>query len=118
MKSHTTNQLLYDKSPISKFEQSHETIEYRELRYPFAKSFERKDWHDYEFIIEEALREGPGEHGKPYELTDPEEKALNEQLVDIEGMSVIVSDKISVNRSIPDTRDPRFEFKILSSLPI
>src|SRR5690349_4279120 len=40
--------------------------------YPFAKIYERRDWHDYEFIEYEKLRKGPGEHGAPVKLTDQE----------------------------------------------
>jgi hypothetical protein len=72
--------------------------------YPFVKNFERKDWHDYKFIEYEKNRIGPGEQGKPYKLTDPKDIKLNEELFKVEGFYVIVSDKISVNRSVPDSR--------------
>lgn len=79
----------------------------RKFNYPYVKDFERKDWHDYDFIATEASREGPGEHGQPYTLTNPAEIALNAKVYDTEGFYAIVSDKVSVNRSVPDTRDPR-----------
>lgn len=72
--------------------------------YPFVKDFDKKDWHDYDFIAYEKSRKGPGEQGAPYTLTDPEEIKLNNKLFEDEGFYVIVSDKISVRRSVPDTR--------------
>lgn len=77
------------------------------MLYPVAKNYKRKDWNDYKFIEYEKSREGPGENGKPFELTDPVDIALNKKLFRIEGLYVIVSDKISVNRSVPDTRMPK-----------
>lgn len=71
------------------------------------KYYERKDWHDWDFIDYEKKRKGPGEHGKPFVLTDPADIELNEKLRKEDGMHVIVSDKISVNRSIPDFRFPK-----------
>jgi hypothetical protein len=72
--------------------------------YPEVKNYELKDWHDYAFMEEEARRVGPGENGTAVVLTDPEEVKISEELKKIEGLNVYVSDKISVNRSIPDVR--------------
>ena len=58
----------------------------------------------------EAAREGPGEQGVPYALTDPKDIQLNEELFKIEGLYAIVSDKISVNRSVPDVRIQQYLF--------
>lgn len=78
------------------------------MRGQFEPNFsaypKRKDWHDWKFIEYEKSRTGPGEQGKPFELTNPEDIALNQKLFRIEGLYVVVSDKISVNRSVPDTR--------------
>ena len=76
----------------------------KDAKYPIAKNYKRKDWHDWKFIEYEKSREGPGEQGKPYVLTDPDDIKLNQKLFNIEGLYVVVSDKISVNRSVPDTR--------------
>lgn len=76
-------------------------------QYPVIKSFDRKDWHDYEFINYEGSREGVGEQGKGHELTDSDEIKQDNELEREEGLHVIVSDKISVNRSIQDTRPKR-----------
>lgn len=75
--------------------------------YPVASNFERIDWHDWKFIEYERNRNGPGENGKPFVLTDPADIELNDKLFKIEGLYAVVSDKISVNRSVPDTRLPQ-----------
>lgn len=74
--------------------------------YPILKNYERKDWHDYDFIAKEKTRVGPGERGKPFRLTDPQDIEENKILYKVEGLNALVSDRISVNRSIPDTRHP------------
>lgn len=77
-----------------------------------------RDWHDYEFIAYEKKREGPGEQGLAVTLTDPLELELNEKLYNQTGYSVVISDKISVNRSISDNRSERCKtLKYLSQLP-
>jgi len=77
-----------------------------DMKYPFATNYERKDWHDYEFINYEASRRGPGEQGEPHELTDAADIARNEDILNNEGLYGVVSDQISVNRSLPDPRMP------------
>lgn len=72
--------------------------------YPEVRSYEMKDWHNYEFMDYEASRVGPGENGSAVIITDPEEMKINDELRQTEGLSVLVSDKISVNRSLPDVR--------------
>lgn len=72
--------------------------------YPEVESYELKDWHDYEFIAFERSRLGPGENGSAVILTDPKEIKLSDELREIEGLNVFVSDKISVKRSLPDVR--------------
>lgn len=72
--------------------------------YPIATNYEKKDWHDYDFIKNEAAREGLGEQGKGVELIDPSWIAVDKKLNDAEGLHVFISDIISVNRSIIDTR--------------
>lgn len=68
-------------------------------KYPVVTNFERKDWHDYKFIAMEANRTGPGEQGKPFELTDPEDIKRNQKLFKIEGLYVL-RNKIIVNSCI------------------
>lgn len=74
--------------------------------FPVAQNYERKDWHDWQFIEYEKTRTGPGEHGKGLLLTDPYEIELNKNLSKVEGLSPLTTDKISVNRSVPDGRLP------------
>lgn len=57
-----------------------------------------------DFMKYERTRKGAGEQGRSYVLTNTSEIELDKKLVMEEGLSVVVSDKISVNRSIPDTR--------------
>ncbi|MBN3276724.1 GLT10 acetylgalactosaminyltransferase, partial [Polyodon spathula] len=75
----------------------------------------RRDWHDQEAIRRDAARSGDGEQGKPFPLTDAdrEDQAYREN-----GFNIYVSDKISVNRSIPDIRHPNCRTKLyLEKLP-
>ena len=65
---------------------------------------ELKDWHDYQFMVYEYYRVGIGEKGVAVILQDPNEIADNDRLYQKSGFSEIVSNKISVNRSIPDPR--------------
>lgn len=76
----------------------------RRLDYPFITNFERKDWHDHKFIKYELSRIGPGEQGKPHKLKNPKDIARNAEMLKTEGFFPIVSDQVSVNRSVPDTR--------------
>uniref|UniRef100_A0A8C3VIB8 Polypeptide N-acetylgalactosaminyltransferase n=1 Tax=Catagonus wagneri TaxID=51154 RepID=A0A8C3VIB8_9CETA len=74
-----------------------------------------KDWHDREAIRRDAQRTGNGEQGKPYPMTDAErvDQAYREN-----GFNIYVSDKISLNRSLPDIRHPNCNSKrYLETLP-
>lgn len=63
-------------------------------------------WKRYlEYQRAENSRTGPGEEGKPVVLVG-EEKAKAESLMPKEAFNRIASDKISLERSIPDVRDP------------
>ncbi|XP_058853232.1 polypeptide N-acetylgalactosaminyltransferase 10-like isoform X1 [Acipenser ruthenus] len=75
----------------------------------------RRDWHDQEAIRRDAARSGAGEQGRPFPLTDAdrEDQAYREN-----GFNIYVSDRISVNRSIPDIRHPNCRTKLyLEKLP-
>lgn len=72
--------------------------------YPRVKSYEMKDWHDYEFMAYEATRVGLGENGTKVILTDSRDISKNNEALAVEGLSGHISDLISVNRSVPDTR--------------
>ena len=80
---------------------------HKKFNHKLSDNLDRKDWHDWQFIKLEKERKGPGENGQPFDLTDPADIELNDKLFKIEGLYVVVSDKISVNRSVPDTRLPQ-----------
>lgn len=82
-------------------------IEANKFIYPTVINYEMKDWHDYNFMDYESKRIGPGEQGAPVYLEDPDDKKLDAETYAIEGLSVVTSDKISVNRSIPDVRNEK-----------
>lgn len=63
-------------------------------------------YEDIKFINYEARRKGPGEQGVSFNLTDPKEIVENEKWYKIEGFYVTVSEKISVDRALPDRRPP------------
>lgn len=66
----------------------------------------RIDWHDYEHIRMEEGRKGLGEKGKaetlPVELNEEKDLMYRKN-----GFNALLSDKISVNRSVPDIRHPK-----------
>uniref|UniRef100_A0A8C5S6K9 Uncharacterized protein n=1 Tax=Laticauda laticaudata TaxID=8630 RepID=A0A8C5S6K9_LATLA len=64
----------------------------------------KKDWHDREAIKNDLQRTGNGEQGKPYPMTDAEQV---DQAYRENGFNIFVSDKISLNRSLPDIRHPK-----------
>eukprot|EP00064_Thunnus_orientalis_P010096 superscaffoldBa00001337_g10122 len=61
----------------------------------------RVDWHDYEAMRKDAARMGNGEQGKPFPLTDADrmDQAYREN-----GFNIYISNRISLNRSLPDIR--------------
>ncbi|XP_048755192.2 probable N-acetylgalactosaminyltransferase 9 isoform X2 [Ostrea edulis] len=59
-----------------------------------------------EYHVAEDKREGAGERGKAV-LLEGEEKTLADSLFKKEAFNIIASDKIALDRSIPDVRDSR-----------
>ncbi|XP_070497839.1 N-acetylgalactosaminyltransferase 6-like [Chironomus tepperi] len=79
---------------------------------------ELKDWENYELIREDSLRTGFGEHGKGEQLTDANEIEENKKLFAEYGISALISDKISVNRSIPEYRHQKcYQMRYPKDLP-
>lgn len=66
----------------------------------------RVDWHNHTHIALEKRRKGPGEQGKAFKLTDPEDIKKNNKLNKVNGYYAVASDIISVNRSVADIRHP------------
>lgn len=64
------------------------------------------DWHNWTHIAEEKSRKGPGEQGKAFRLSDPNDIARNNELNRVNGYWAVASDIISVNRSVADIRHP------------
>lgn len=77
----------------------------------------KKDWHDWSFISNESNREGLGEHGEAVDQSDIDADEV-EALFLSNGYNAYVSDKISLNRSIPDYRHKNCAKKLyISDLP-
>ncbi|XP_049888130.1 N-acetylgalactosaminyltransferase 6-like isoform X2 [Pectinophora gossypiella] len=85
--------------------------------YFVPKNLEKIDWHNYTQIKYEAQRTGLGEQGRPAHL--PAELAHLEELLYAEnGFNGALSDKIAINRSLPDIRHPKCKKrKYIASLP-
>jgi polypeptide N-acetylgalactosaminyltransferase len=93
---------------------------------PFSSFFRKSrnkenikiDWHDYEFIQEEAKRVGPGEQGEGVTEVKPGDEDLDQRLFDENGYNGLISDYISVNRSVRDLRNENCKkLRYLKELP-
>lgn len=110
--------LFYDFYTVEDDSTSSSTVAKKFLRSWPSEKKKCRDWHDYEFIEYEKRRTGPGENGTKVLLTDENEIKLNAEAFEKTGFYVYVSDKISVNRSIPDRRPVECqELKYLHKLP-
>lgn len=73
-----------------------------------------KDWMNYKLFVEDSMRRGLGEKCEPVASFDSaEEKKENQKLLEETGFGVLISDKISVNRSLnfdvhPDCMSKRY----------
>lgn len=65
---------------------------------------ERRDWHDYAAMEADKQRSGLGEHGLPAKIEDPAEEEAERLEYRRNGFNGMLSDRISVNRSVPDVR--------------
>jgi hypothetical protein len=109
IKNYYESQLRYYRSEATFYKEALDRLKKQISvpRYPFATSYERKDYHNYEFMEAERLRVGPGEQGVKVILPGAEEVARNRELFKEHGFYGVTSDTISVNRSLPDVRLPR-----------
>lgn len=82
-------------------------------RDSLTKESKYRNWIRKDLIEQDSRRAGFGEHGTDVILTDSKEIAMNEVLYQKTGFSVVVSDKISINRSLPEVVHPdcqKFEY--------
>lgn len=73
-----------------------------ELRKDEQPSNERIDWHDYDAIKRDAERKGVGEQGVAVRLS--EDDPNYESLYKVNGFNAALSDKIALDRAVPDIR--------------
>lgn len=64
---------------------------------------EKIDWHDYKQIIDDLQRKGVGEQGAPAKLSESEQ-SLYDSIFKVNGFNGALSDKIALDRSLPDIR--------------
>ncbi|XP_053956213.1 N-acetylgalactosaminyltransferase 6-like [Anastrepha ludens] len=69
-----------------------------------SSSANLKDWHDVEAMEREVIRKGIGESGRPAYISDQSKLELKEEITMKNGFNAVLSDMISVHRSVPDTR--------------
>ncbi|XP_050362585.1 N-acetylgalactosaminyltransferase 6-like [Nymphalis io] len=71
--------------------------------YFVPTSIKKIDWHNYQQIDYERKRVGIGEHGLPAHLPQ-KDSAIEKELYSVNGFNGALSDKIPLNRSLPDIR--------------
>lgn len=78
---------------------------------------EKIDWHDYGQIKRDLKRTGRGEQGKPEYLSDKENQEYD-ALYKVNGFNAALSDKIAIDRAVPDIRHKGCQTKkYLKNLP-
>jgi polypeptide N-acetylgalactosaminyltransferase len=78
------------------------TVQLKPLHFE-ARTSLKIDWHDYHMIEMENRRKGLGEQGVAAKLSG-RDKDNEEKISLANGFNGLLSDKISVNRSLPDIR--------------
>uniref|UniRef100_A0A0N5AB49 Polypeptide N-acetylgalactosaminyltransferase n=1 Tax=Syphacia muris TaxID=451379 RepID=A0A0N5AB49_9BILA len=69
------------------------------------RNLSKKDWHMYDLMAKDSLREGLGEGGKPVKLNlTGVEKTEQERLYKANGYNAFISDLIALDRSPKDIR--------------
>ncbi|KAH8404379.1 hypothetical protein KR222_007366 [Zaprionus bogoriensis] len=106
---------VHDEEPQVTAKSNEQRVQMFTLATPVG---ERKDWNDYAAIAADKLRSGLGEHGLPASIEDPAEKEMEQQEYRRNGFNGMLSDRISVNRSVPDVRREECKTrKYLAKLP-
>lgn len=103
------NKQYEDKINFLEHKLRHKELHYKKFersKYRVVTNYDKIDWHDYKFMKYERTREGPGENGTAYYLTNTDDLKYNKKLYNKTGFYALASDHISVNRSVPDIRDP------------
>lgn len=76
------------------------------------------DWHDYEKMDADKKRVGLGEQGQKAYLDDTFDKEYVKEVIAANGYDGVLSDQISLNRSLHDVRHPDCaNIKYLADLP-
>lgn len=77
-----------------------------------------RNWYEEKLVEDDKRRSGFGEQGAEVILTNPDEISVNRKFYSETGFAVVVSDKISVNRSLPVVVHANCsKIKYLSKLP-
>lgn len=77
----------------------------KDLPYQVENAATQIDWHDWEQIETESKRLGVGEQGVAVKIKEDEVR-LDRDSYNSNGFSGYVSDKISIERAVPDIRHP------------
>ncbi|XP_017854532.2 N-acetylgalactosaminyltransferase 4-like [Drosophila busckii] len=107
-----------DRNSVHEAPKQEETqVTHTQFLLPTAQG-ERRDWNDHVAMEADKARTGPGEHGQPVVIEDAAEKELEDKLYKLNGFNALISEKLSVNRSVPDVRLEACKTrKYLSKLP-
>ncbi|XP_046978846.1 N-acetylgalactosaminyltransferase 6 [Vanessa cardui] len=84
-------------------QESLQNILRKDEEYFVPTSLKKIDWHNYQQIDYERKRVGIGEHGLPAHLPQ-KDTAIEKELYSVNGFNGALSDKIPLNRSLPDIR--------------
>lgn len=71
---------------------------------PHLSNANKKDWHNYTAILLDSLRIGFGEQGKRVFNHDTQNTELERKMSLENGFNAYLSDRIALNRSLPDIR--------------
>ena len=90
--------VISDKTNLFSFKKRYQlSDDVMKLRFERFENYQRSQYS----------RTGPGEKGEAVHISDPEEKKKADHLYITEAFNIIASDKISLERSIRDVRDPQ-----------